>query len=291
MHMTFGRLGAVDRQAKMSGMEGALPAVRTYRLPPLHVAAFWTAIIVANVWFLSWTLAEMVLTDSAADWHIITHAAQVAGTAALYADQGPATFPWSPLAAWLLIPVSALGLTGWRLLHVAAALALPSWPMRLLVLASWPFWFDVSLGNVLTFCLLAAAWALRGSRVATFAFFALTLLVPRPLMLPIAAWLLWKRPEWRLPFLGMAVVAAGGVLATGLADDWLRELLAHGSRMYDWTFNVAPSRWIGAWWLLAGIPLAGWLTWKGRVGLAALAVSPYLLPYYLMLPVLEVERR
>jgi hypothetical protein len=29
MHMTFGRLGAVDRQAKMSGMEGALPAVRT----------------------------------------------------------------------------------------------------------------------------------------------------------------------------------------------------------------------------------------------------------------------
>jgi hypothetical protein len=34
--MTFGRLGAVDAAAKMSGMEGAPPAVRTYRLPPLR---------------------------------------------------------------------------------------------------------------------------------------------------------------------------------------------------------------------------------------------------------------
>jgi hypothetical protein len=291
MHMTFGRLGAVDRQAKMSGMEGALPAVRTYRLPPLHVAAFWTALIVANVWFLSWTLAEMVLTDSAADWGVFQYATQHAGSPALYGDMGPATFPWNPLMAWLLIPVTSLGLLGWRLLHVAAALAMPTWRMRLLLLASWPFWFDLSLGNVLTFALLAAAWALRGNRIAGMAFLALTLLIPRPLMLPVAAWLLWRQPGLRWPFVAMAAGVGALTLTTGLTDEWLRELLTHGARMNEWLFNVGPSRFVGTWWLLAGIPLGAWLTWKGRVGLAALAVSPYLLPYYLMLPVLEVERR
>lgn len=252
--------------------------------PPLHVAAIATALIVANVWFLTWTLAEMLLTDSAADWHQLVAAGQHGIGPGLY----NLTYRWSPLMAPVLAGIAPMGLLAWRVLHVVAALALPTWPMRLLVLASWPFWFDVSLGNVMVFVLLAAAWALRGHRIAGMAFLALTLLIPRPLMLPVAAWLLWRQPSLRIPAAVMAVALAVATLATGLAGAWLGTLAGSTSEI-EWMFNVGPSRWLGAWWLLAGIPLAAWLTVKGRVGLASLAVSPYLLPYYLMFGFLHVE--
>jgi hypothetical protein len=48
---------------------------------------------------------------------------------------------------------------------------------------------------------------------------------------------------------------------------------------------------LGNWWLAAGIPLAIWLTRRGRVGFAALAVSPYLLPQYFLFGVLELRER
>jgi len=45
-----------------------------------------------------------------------------------------------------------------------------------------------------------------------------------------------------------------------------------------------PPAWLGSAWLLIGVPLGAWLTWRGRVGWAGLAISPYwLMPYYLML--------
>jgi hypothetical protein len=79
---------------------------------------------------------------------------------------------------------------------------MPSWPLRIATLLAWPFWYDLLLGNVLVFVLLAGARALRGSRVATFAFLAMTVLMPRPLMVSLAAWLLWQRPGWRIPIRG-----------------------------------------------------------------------------------------
>ena len=53
-------------------------------------------------------------------------------------------------------------------------------------------------------------------------------------------------------------------------------------------FNVGPTALIGLWWLLLGVPLGAWLFWRGRVGLAGLAISPYLLPYYLMMALLDI---
>lgn len=47
--------------------------------------------------------------------------------------------------------------------------------------------------------------------------------------------------------------------------------------------NFSPTRLIGVVWLLIGVPLAAWLTWKGRVGIAGLAMTPYLLPPYLLM--------
>jgi len=228
----------------------------------------------------------MIGFDSAADWGQFTAAGRHGIEPGLY----ELTYRWSPLMAPVLGALAPVGIGLWRLLHVAAALAMPTWPMRLLLLASWPFWFDVSLGNVMTFVLLAAAWAMRGSMVAGLAFLAMTLLIPRPLMLPVAAWLLWQRPDLRLPVAVGAAVIGALTLATGLTGEWVA-VLAGSTSEIEWMFNVGPSRWVGAAWLLVGLPLAAWLTWRGRVGFAALAASPYWLPYYLMMPLLEITPR
>jgi hypothetical protein len=47
-------------------------------------------------------------------------------------------------------------------------------------------------------------------------------------------------------------------------------------------YNLGPSRWLGYWWLLAGVPLGAWLYWRGKVGWAGLAISPYVWSYYLL---------
>jgi hypothetical protein len=162
--------------------------------------------------------------------------------------------------------------------------------MRIVVLASWPLWYDIEAGNIIVFVVLAAAWSLQGSGVATGAYVLLSLLVPRPLMLPLAIWLLWQRPQWRVPFAGAFVVHLLAVLATGWAAEWIGAMLAAGGDV-SIPSNVGPSRFIGTLpWLAIGLPLAAWLTWMGRVGLAGLATSPYWLPYYLLMLVLELRR-
>lgn len=246
---------------------------------------------IANVWFLTWTVAEMVLTYSAADWSVIERAARLAGTPELYAPSGTSTFMWSPLSAYLMQAVVPFGLTAWRLLHFAWVLALPTWRLRLLVLVSWPFWLDVSTGNFLTLIFLTAVWAYRGSRVGTFAFFALALLIPRPLLVPLGLWILWHRPEWRIPVAAMVVVNVALVAASGLGPTWVLGVLSVSSELQSFLFNVSPSRWIGNVWLLIGVPLGAWLTWKGRVGLAGLAISPYVWPYYLLFGLLPQSGR
>ena len=208
----------------------------------------------------------------------------------LYASTDTYAYRYSPVLAPALIGVEWLGISLWRALHVVALLALPlTWPVRLMLLVSWPFWFDVSTGNVMVFLVLAAAWAVRGNRYATGAFLVAALLIPKPLLLPVLAWLLWQRQEWRRPFIVMAVIHGVAVLATGWADEWLYRLVASGDEM-GLSINLAPSRFLGWWWMLVAAPLAVWLTVKGRLGWASLMASPYWLPYYLLLPLAALER-
>ena len=228
----------------------------------------------------------------AVDWDQIVEASRriVAG-GDVYEVTNEYSFPYSPLLAYAAGALSWLGTAGWRLLHVAAAFALPTWPMRILCLVSWPFWFDVETGNLLVFVVLAAAWAIRGNGVATSAYLTLLLLIPRPLMLPVAAWLLWKRPAWRLPFLALAVLSIGAIILSGWGDDWARFLISISSQ-FDSPNNLGPTRLIGAAWLLVAVPLAGYLTWRGQLGLASVTISyPYVLPYYLLVLLLDVPRR
>lgn len=263
------------------------PTLGRWILPPIPVAAGAVALLIFNVWLLVLAAFEM---PYALDWAIIERAARLAGDPDLYAPHGTWTFVWSPVAAYVLQLITPLGLTLWRILTVVWALAMPTWRLRLLVLVSGPFWLDFATGNIVTLIFLSAAWSLRGSRIATAGFLVLAVLIPRPLMVPIVLWLLWHRPEWRVPFSALVVVHAALVLTTGLGPEWISTTLAVGPEIQTTSWNLSPTRWLGWWWLLLGVPLAAWFTWKGRLGIAGLVASPYIWPYYLLFALQDVSR-
>jgi hypothetical protein len=197
-------------------------------------------------------------------------------------------FMWTPVAALAFYPVWLMGWHLWQLAHLGAALAMPSWRMRLVVLLAFPFWWDVELGNILVFVLLAAVWALRGKQFAVGSFLVLTVLIPRPLMAPIAMWLLWKHRRWRLPFAAMVVGAIAASGAMGLLGPFIARSLEAGEVLQH-GYNFAPSHLVGPGWLLIAFPLAAWLTWRGRLGVASVFASPYWLPYYLLLGLVDAD--
>ena len=231
---------------------------------------------------LSAVLIAVMLTDPSVpfDYWTFTHADEWWYRWGVESNGEPYSYRYSPLFA-LAFP-EWLGLWGWRALHLAVLFLLP-WRLALLTLVFAPFWYDVLHGNVMTFVLVAGWHALHGSRLGTAAYFALLVLVPRPLMLPLAAWIVWHRREWRIPAIGFALVGVLTLLWPGYLDALLRSGMAS-------TDNIGPSALIGAWWIPLGLALGAWLTWRGRLGLAGLAVSPYVLPYYLLTLGWEVSR-
>jgi hypothetical protein len=237
----------------------------------------------ANLVMAGVQIALIVWGSAALDW--LTYVASTerirSGDLYLLSDAWDG-WRYSPLAEPLFALIAPLGLAAWRLLHLSAALAMPG-RARFLALASYPFWFDVHAGNFMIFVALAAAWALRGNRVAIAAFLVLTLLVPRPLMIPVAAWLLLRNGDLRLPFAAATLLYGVVVLATGYADEWLTKLLTVGATEMTSAYNVAPSAIIGPIWLAIAIPLAVWAFRAGRPGLSGLLLQPYWLPYYLLI--------
>jgi hypothetical protein len=241
---------------------------------------------VANLAQVGMQISWILLQSDGTDWHVFAVAWDRFRDGSLYVDESWwYIFRWSPVAAPLLIPVALIGQTAWRIMHVAALLAIPGW-RRLVLLASYPFWFDVQAGNIMIFVLVAAYWALRGNRWAIGATLAIALLVPRPLMIPLVAWLLWKHVRWRLPFAVMFAVHAAAVVATGYAMDWMRILVNATPQMLA-DLNVGPSAVFGTWWLLAAVPLAAWAFWRGHPATSGLLLQPYWLPYYLLMPLAD----
>jgi len=196
-------------------------------------------------------------------------------------------FRWSPLAALLAVPVSYIGVTGSYLLHFAVLGLLRDWRLILLTAVSWPFWVDLRTGNLLTFAFVLAVVALRGSRFATAMYLGLFLLVPRPVMAPVALWLLWQRSETRIPFVLAGLAELGIVAAMGELRPWVGALLVSPGDVTN-PINYAPSRLIGLAWSLVALPLAALAFFRGRLGLASLAASPYVFPYYLLFAFLEL---
>ena len=261
-------------------------------LPPLPFAGVIVALVLANVWFTTWTVAELIAYPTPVDWVLFTTAGEriSAGIDPYDFSVAGESFRWSPLAAWLFDSLAPMGTLGWRLLHVLALLFIPDRRLALLTLLSWPFWFDLATGNVMTFVFVLALWALRGGRAASVGIIAVAILVPRPLMLPLVIWLLWKRRGlWRWG-IGLLAAHAGALLVTGWTAEWLARLLETGTSQIGIPFDVGPARLIGLAWVPIGLALSAVLVWRGRVGWASLAASPYWLPYYLFMPLLELDR-
>ena len=141
-------------------------------LPPLWLSAVILALALANIFYTTFTIIELIAYPTPVDWNLfvtaadrINHGANPYG----FAVAGEA-YRWSPVAAWIFVPISWMGPMLWRLFHVAAAFALPDRRLTLLTLVSWPFWFDFATGNVMVGVLLLAVYALRGSRLAALGF-------------------------------------------------------------------------------------------------------------------------
>jgi hypothetical protein len=252
------------------------------RHTPLIAALMLLAIL--NAWLFTVTRWHL-FTGEAADWASFVEAGRrIMNGGAVYSVEADYAYRYSPLLAYGFAALAPMGVLAWRLLHLVALGAMVAadrrlWPVAVLAVLSWPFWFDVEAGNLLTFVLVAGALALRNNAFGTGAVLALAVLVPRPLMLPIAAWILWRRPTWRLPFAGMVGVAGTLTLLTGLAGNWLAALFASADEIGS-VLNFGPSRVIGIAWVPIGLALAALLTWRGRLGLASLVASPYWFPYY-----------
>jgi hypothetical protein len=236
----------------------------------------------------AWSTIETMFTQGYAfDWVNFVRAADRLETGTLYDFTGNYAFRWSPVAAWIFGFIAPIGLLAWRAAHVAALAFLRDWRLIGVVLLSYPFWFDVETGNINTFVAVAAVGAWRGSRVATGIYLLLLLLVPRPLAVPLAVWIIWKRPEWRWPLAVAATLELAVVGAMGLGLEWLGALIGASSELHA-DLNLAPSAIIGAWWLPVGAAAAVWFTSRGRLGLASMAASPYWLPYYFLMLLLEL---
>lgn len=268
-------------------------AARVVPASPMDAAAASLVLVLAvlNAVLLPRSIQVLIEGGPAVDWLQFVEGGRRVFGGDLYETSETYGFRYSPLVAYVFVAVGEIGTVAWRLLHVAGALALPTWPMRLVTFAAWPFWYDVETGNVMIFVLLAAAWALRGNALGLVGFLVLALWFPRPLMLPVLAFILWRQPVWRLPAAAIVVGMLVGTLLTGWAAEWAALLTTLDHEVAS-PNNLGPTRFLGAWWLLVGVPTAAWLTWQGRLGWASLAVSyPYVLPYYLVMLVLEIPDR
>jgi len=262
---------------------------RTLSHPVLAWSGLWLLLVplfVVNAALVGVQIGSIVNGDTGADWTTLVEASRRVWTTDLYGRTDIYGYQWSPVFAMAFAPIAWVGLTVWRMLHAIAIATLPDRRVGLVALALWPFWFDVALGNVLTFVLWFAAWAMVGRRWAVVGLFVVALLVPRPIVLPLVAWLLWRQP-WSRPFFAALLLAHTAlVAASGWGDEWLARMLSLSDEMTS-IFNIGPSRLLGTIWIPVGVVLAAIAFWRGRPGLAGLLLSPYWLPYYLLLPLAD----
>lgn len=268
------------------------------RLPPIRLsptAWLWlfalAPVATLNALFAFLQVADILKGNDSIDWWAYAEASRRFWAGGLYAIEPTYLYQYSPILAPFLAPLAWIGQEAWRLLHFAALFALPTWPLRLGVLVSWPFLFDVNVGNVMIFAAVLAWHAVSGRRWAIIGFLAMAILIPKPVFLPVTAWLLWHHRSTRVPFAVAIPVHLGLVVLTGWGDEWVARLLIVNATEYESVFNVGPSSIIGAAWVPIGMLLAAALTLTGRLGLASVAASPYLLASYLLMLILEFRPR
>ena len=275
----------VEIASRIRGLIAWLPAPLRFEHVPrqvLLVSAYAALNLGLGMYFVR-------LGPGAGDWQLWLTVPDMLARGDLYGDPLH-QFVWSPVAAWLMAGVIQLGYWTWFALHVAAVFVIRSWSLIGLTFLTWPFWHDTAEGNVMTFIFVSGALALGGSRVGTLIYLVLLVLMPRPVQVPLALWLLWRMPEVRWPFAALFVGHFAVVLASGYGTDWIEAVRAYGTggAMVN---TIGPPRWLGFAWLVIGIPLGLWLWRQGRLGLAGIALSPYWLPGYLLMWLIEFVPR
>lgn len=271
------------------------PEVAPARLTVGSRPVNWRLMVLVTAWTLNGVGLTVIFlaflqADVGFDWELFVEAGRRFTDGGLYDWSGPASYRYSPTLAVFLGAIAPIGYLGWTALHFVALLALPR-RLALLTLLTFPFWSDVYNGNTMTFVFVAAVTALNGSRMGALAFLTLALLVPRPLMIPIAVWLLWTRRDLVLPFVAIFVLHAGLVLATGWGNEWIVNLVTRGTDDLGNRGDFGPSRLIGLWWYPLGLAAAAWLVRRRHFGFASLAASPYWLSHYFLMLLLEVRPR
>ncbi len=264
------------------------------RALPTEVRVNWRRLSIASVAAIALLVNLALVYRTIAYWHgpawgeanDWNELLQAATSGDPYVADG---FRWSPVAASLLAVLLPMGIGAWRALHFAVLLILRDWRLVALVVVSWPFWDDMVSGNVLTFAVVAAWAAVRGSRLGAVGFLAMAIMMPRPLFLPVAIWLLWKQPWTRGVVVVLFGIHLGLVAVSGYGPEWIDRLVSTSGAEIAHPQNIAPTHWIGIAWAPFGVALAGWLVWRGHLGLASLAASPYLFGYYLLFAVLELR--
>lgn len=220
------------------------------------------------------------------DWVVFSALADGIANGTVYDSGLRVPFVWSPVMAWIMAGVVAVGYWPWVAAHIASVFLLRNPLVVCLALVSYAFWLDTAEGNTVTFAFVSGAMAMSGSRAAAIAFLGLLLLTPRPIMLPTAAWLLWHdRSLWR-PFAAIFAAHSILVLASGLAVPWIHTMVGYEGPI---DVSLGPTAWLGRWWLLAGVPIAMWLALRGWVGWAGAAASPYFLHQYLIWPLIDIR--
>jgi hypothetical protein len=86
------------------------------------------------------------------------------------------------------------------------------------------------------------------------------------------------------------ILYLAATLATGWLGEWIGVLRSVSAVLEGKTF-LGWQRWIGEWWWMAALPLATLFIWRGRLGIASIAVSPHVVPYYWLFLLLEVPHR
>ncbi len=223
------------------------------------------------------------------DWDLMTAAGQrvVLGLSPFDPTPGPGggTWRYSPLLAYGFAFAAPIGRVGWALAPFALLLLLRDWRLIAIFLMAVPFWRDVENGLSFIEIPLVALIALRGSYLGGLALVALAVLMPRPMMIPLVGWQLWKDRRLRLPSLVVTVVLTAGAVLTGWGTEWIRELLRVTVSAQAGQFSIIGL--IGPLWATMPV-VAIWLTWRGHLGFAALAISPYWTPAYPLVLILEI---
>lgn len=269
------------RVADIGQLEPATPMSTAWRR--LRVAVLIGALLLSAILTLNWWLQ---IGHRTPDWAVIAEVPGRLDRQSLYAPPDY-NWRWSPVAAWVMVPIVMVGYWPFVAFHFAV-LPLLGRRLALTTLCTWPFWADALVSSTMTFSFVAGILALRGSRTAGVVYIALAMMAPRPILAPMAAYLIWRYERLRIPAAVVVVVHTVLTSASGYGTEFARTLIdAAGDVNNAWNFS--PTRLIGYWWLVVGIPAGIWLTQRGRVGLASLALSPYLLPHYFLVALWDVR--